>query len=65
MMAKGFGAMLALLAAPGIPAAEAGFRSPESLVRKTLKLLREIALDHCLVSALGRASNVTVGPRQP
>jgi hypothetical protein len=31
-MANVFGAMLALLAALGIPAAAAGFRSPESLV---------------------------------
>ena len=65
MMARIFAAILVLFAGLGVPAAEAGFRSPESLVRKTLKLLREIALDHCLVSALSRASNVTVGPRQP
>jgi hypothetical protein len=32
-MARIFGAILALFAALGIPAAEAGFRSPESLVR--------------------------------
>jgi hypothetical protein len=33
MMARIFGAILVLFAALGIPAAEAGFRSPESLVR--------------------------------